>query len=64
MDKMDRMLHSLPRHSPSPELAAHIQSAIHRRHRRVTGSALDSSRCLDTGRVVAGLACSCVAFVQ
>ncbi len=34
MDKMDRMLHSLPRHSPPPELAAHIQAAVHRRHRR------------------------------
>ena len=33
MDRMDRMLHSLPRHIPSPELAAHIQASIHRRHR-------------------------------
>ncbi len=34
MDKMDKMLHSLPGHVPSPELAAHIQAAIHGRHRR------------------------------
>jgi hypothetical protein len=34
MDKMDRMLHSLPGHSSPPELAAHIQAAIHHRHRR------------------------------
>lgn len=34
MDKMDRLLHSLPGHIPSPELAANIQSAIRRRHRR------------------------------
>ena len=33
MDKMDRMLHSLPGHVPPPELVAHIQAAIHRRHR-------------------------------
>jgi hypothetical protein len=33
MDKMVRMLHSLPRHVPSPELAAYIQTSIRRRHR-------------------------------
>jgi hypothetical protein len=34
MDKMDQLLHSLPGHVPSPELAAHIQSSIRRRHHR------------------------------
>ncbi len=32
MDKMDKLLHSLPRHLPSPELALHIQASIRRRH--------------------------------
>ena len=34
MDKMDRMLRSLPKANPAPDLAARIQAAIHRRHRR------------------------------
>jgi predicted anti-sigma-YlaC factor YlaD len=34
MDKLDRMLHSLPGHTPSAGLAAHIQAAIRRRHLR------------------------------
>jgi hypothetical protein len=33
MDKMDKMLHSLPGHVASPELAGHIQAAIRRRQR-------------------------------
>jgi predicted anti-sigma-YlaC factor YlaD len=33
MDKMDRMLHSLPRHVPAPELAVHIRAVVRRRHR-------------------------------
>ncbi len=34
MDKMDRMLHALPKANPSPDLAVRIRLSIHRRHRR------------------------------
>ena len=34
MDKMDRMLRSLPVHALSPELASNIQASIHHRHLR------------------------------
>ena len=34
MDKMDKLLHSLPGYAPAPELAGHVQAAIHRRHHR------------------------------
>ncbi len=34
MDKMDRMLHSLPKPTASPELAIRIQARIRGRHRR------------------------------
>ena len=34
MDKLDRMLQSLPKHSPAPNLAAQIQATIRRRHHR------------------------------
>ncbi len=34
MDKMDRMLHSLPQHVPAADLAARVRASIHRRHRR------------------------------
>jgi hypothetical protein len=34
MDKMERMLRSLPAEAPSPELSAAIRAAVHRHHRR------------------------------
>ncbi len=34
MDKLDRMLQSLPKHSPAPGLAAQIQATVRRRHHR------------------------------
>ena len=46
MDEMDRLLGRLPEEGPSPDLAAAITTAVHRRHRRRQAARGVAASCL------------------